>query len=95
METMNQETNSKDIYYKYASEMWMKNKKRYKNKDGSKSIFYYTCKEIGCKESRCLNEKTDPEYESSIKSNYCEYHKQQQQLLEKAAFRKSRTKSSF
>jgi hypothetical protein len=74
MKTVEQEENSKDTYYTYASTMWLKNKKRYRRQDGSKSSYYYTCKKEGCKEPRVLNEKTDPEYEISIRSQYCKLH---------------------
>ena len=70
---------------------WNANKNRLIDKNGAKGIWFYTCKKDGCKLPRCLNEKKDPEYESSIKSDFCSMHKkqqqqqQQQQLLEKAA----------
>ena len=65
----------KDIYYKYASDMWMKNKGRYTSKNGSKSGYYYTCEKEGCEKPRVLNTKQDPEYEINIKSKYCDLHK--------------------
>ena len=68
---------------------WNANKNRLIDKNGAKGIWFYTCKKDGCKLPRCLNEKKDPEYESSIKSDFCSMHnkqqQQQQQLLEKAA----------
>ena len=67
-------------------DFWKENKKRLIGKNGEKGIWFYTCKKEGCKSPRCLNEKIDPEYEFSIKSDFCSIHKkQQQQLLEKAA----------
>ena len=62
---------------------WNANKNRLIDKNGAKGIWFYTCKKDGCKLPRCLNEKKDPEYESSIKSDFCSMHKKQ--LLEKAA----------
>ena len=77
MESIEQEKINKESYYDYASHMWMKNKNRYINNDGTKGGYFYTCKKEGCKEARVLNKVTDPEYEIKIKSDYCESHKMQ------------------
>ena len=75
MEIVEQYKKEKDLYWAYASNKWLQNKNRYKRKDGSKNTYFYYCKEEGCKEPRCLNEKKDPEYEYSIKSQFCTFHK--------------------
>ena len=81
-----QEQQEKDTYYEYVSNMWMKNKGIYKNKNGIKGGYYYTCLEQRCENPRVLNTKKDPEYETSIKSNYCSLHK--------AAFEKAAPKAA-
>jgi hypothetical protein len=75
VEQDNQDNKNNDLYFLYSSKKWLQNKNRKTYNDGSKGSYYYYCKSKGCKEPRCLNEKTDPEYESSIKSQYCEMHK--------------------
>ena len=76
------EKNEKDEYYKYASDMWMKNKGKYIRKNGCCGGYYYKCEKEGCEEPRTLNKKKDPEYEINIKSKYCNLHKA---AFEKAA----------
>ena len=59
------EKNEKDEYYKYTSDMWMKNKGKYIRKNGCCGGYYYICSEEGCEEPRTLNKKKDLEYEIS------------------------------
>ena len=90
---------TKNINRFETRDFWKENKNRLIGKNGEKGTWFYTCKKEGCELPRCLNEKTDPEFESSIKSNFCTLHKKQQQLLEKAApkaaFEKAAPKAAF